>query len=182
MKLKTITISIFIFLMSITLSSADKITLHNGNIVKGNVIEIYAGENPSILFDIVIDGQLANMQIIFYGTEIAIIEVSQTYRDLKRVPLTDEEREKDIEAYQKRQKGNSEINDRITSRIERQKDRRIEQRQREEDKVHEKEVINQRHYNRKDLISHSVNEYVTPKVIIKDTNETNRQEYYRDRE
>lgn len=181
MKFKIMTI--LIFFMSITLANADTVTLRNGQVIEGNVVEIFE-EEKAILFDVIIDGKLVGGKIKLYGTDIAIVEVNDTYRKLKRKELTLEERERDNELYRERLKSNSSIDDKIISRTERNTKRRIKQREREEDKVHEKDVINQRHYNRKDLITHSVNEHVKPKVIIKDSNEDRitREEYYRDRE
>ncbi len=183
MRLKIVAIVILILLMSVTIGNADRVTLKNGQVIEGNVVEIFE-EEVAILFDVVIEGELVGGKIKLYSTEVTIIEINEDYKHLKYKQLTSEEQEQEKQAYEERQKSNSDMDDRITSRIERTIKRRVEQKQREEDKVHEKEVITQRHLNRKDLITHSVDEHITPKVIIKDTNETTvtREEYYRDRE
>ena len=169
MKLKIIIISFLIFFISITLTNADKITLKNGHVIEGNIVEVYDEEKPSILFDIIIDGQLANMKVRFYGTEISIIEIDNLYRGLKPVELTQEEREKNIRIADKRERKAREIDDRVSSKMNQRRQMRIAQKHRDKDREHEKEVIKIRHDNQKDLITHSQNELVGATIKIEDT-------------
>jgi len=145
----------------------DEITLKNGQILEGNVIRVIE-EEKALILDIVIDGELINGRIQLNADDMDIIEINEDFKHLKQKELSKEEIKANNDMYYERQRRAWDINDRIFARIDQRRKIKLAQENRDKNRLHEKEVVNIRHRNRKDLITYSKNELVTPVVEIED--------------
>jgi len=162
------TLIIILFLLYSSIVRADTIILHNKKVFEGNVLNIDE-ETKSLVFDIVQDDKLIGAKMTFYDYEIKTIIVEDRYRNLNRGEVTEEEKKKSLRAYQQRTKL-SDVDDIIRSRVNKRMNRKIKVQEANNKREHEKQIIKQQHRNRKDLITHSKNEMVTPVVKIEDSN------------
>jgi hypothetical protein len=156
------TILFLILVMFISFNGyADEIILNNGYVMEGNIIEVIK-DKESVLVDVVIDGELIGGKILIHKDEIKLVNLDDKYKNLKKKLISQEERDRLEEIRIKRQEKSYEINDAIDSRIRRR-----------QNQDYKKEILEIRHENRKELITHSKNKRAYTKVRVEDTNNLN---------
>jgi len=150
---------------------ADEITLKNGEIVEGNIINVDTDGNIKI--DIVLDNQITGMIMVFKKDEIGSHKIDDKFRTLKKRELTEEEKLVNTKLLERQQRAAADVDYKIRKRVEREKNRIKDIEMRYEDKrrfekqlEHEKEVTQMQ----KELLKESVNSGVQPRVDIINTN------------
>ena len=151
---------------------ADEIHLKNGHIIEGNILE-ESGE--AIRISIVINNQLTGMEMEIPKETVDSTQIDGKYSNLVRRELIEEERKKDLLEYRERSRPRYDVDKRITERIERTHARNEEIDRKQESKrrfeqilAQEKEIIDLKHENRKDLITHSKKNGIEANVKIID--------------
>lgn len=152
-------ISIFVIFGTATISYGDQIVLKNGQAIEANIID---ETDKKVKVDVVLQNQLVGGQIEFNKREVAEINRDGRYVNLERKQLSEDERNRNIDEYRSRNKVPNDLDQKILARVERIKKRNDDIEKKQEAKrifnevlTHGKEVINQKHENRKDLITHA---------------------------
>ena len=167
------------FLMCAQGVSADNIKLLNGNVLHGNIIAKDAEAFTITVAIVDLESQtLIGGTITVSGNSVKWIEQNNDYIDYKKPEVSESARERSrYEAVQRRKDLiKYELEHKLKPKrdaIQKEKDRVVRTRQEEirADKFkHEKEILNLKHQNRKELISSSKREYVQPHVSVVDTN------------
>ena len=86
-------------LLITNIAYADIITFKNGEQLEGNIIRVY---KDTITIDVVLDGKLVGCKMTIDVDELSSIILSDTYRELTKIPMTEDEIRKNREMTKNR--------------------------------------------------------------------------------
>jgi len=164
MKINIFTIFLICFLCSF--SCADTVITSDGTTFEGRVLN---GVSENIVkLELVDEGKLIGAIIELDISQVKEVIKNEDYRNLQREELTEEEVQENLKRYHERRKSSLEYTESQWDRVYKFKSLRQEKHLRFAEFEHELEKIKLIHENRKDLITHSKENFIHPSVSIVD--------------
>lgn len=169
---KAICISLVLFCLAISSVFADEIYLSNGETLEGNILNVDKAQG-SLDINLVMDGELIGTVMTFKKDEMIYVRQDDQYKELIHKGITPAEKERQLRKLEKRFIQTKIDNKANLKNLEekrwRERKLQYEINKGEQELEHETEVLKLRHEQRKDLITHSKDELVSPTVTINDS-------------
>lgn len=177
MKKPMLFVAFLILMGSVALTSfADEIILKNGEVIQCNILE-KNNETGTVTVDVVLDGQLAGMQMSFKSSEIKTIKKDGKYKNLTKKELDASEKlqavQKHLDRLNEQAAGvDQRINERVAREVQHldQVEATVEERRQLQKLLeHEKEMERLKAEEQRRLLKESKEIGVNPNVHIIDS-------------